>query len=394
MEILKDFFIRIRNIVWREIIIFSHRPVFLFCMIIAPLLCIIFFTSLMHAGLPKRLPAAIVDEDNTHVTRIVIRILDSFEETNVKYVYKSFNEARKSMQRGDIYAFFYIPKGTTKKAESSRQPRISFYTNDAYFVPGNLLMKDMKTASELIGLALTRESLYGNGYNERDALGVLQPIVIETHPLKNSFLDYSVYLNNMLVPGIIILLIMLSTTYSIGLEWKQKRQKLLYEMAGESQYVALTGKLLPQTFIFCLMMIFMDVYFYKFLGFPCNCGIVAMMGVSVLTVLASQGFGIFLFGIMAGEMRLAMCICSLWGILSFSLAGFTYPVTAMDPFLRALAVWFPLRHYYLIYVDLALNGYPVKYVWTSVLALVGFCLMPLLVHNVYRKAFLKYNYIR
>jgi ABC-2 type transport system permease protein len=116
MEILKDFFIRIRNIVWREIIIFSHRPVFLFCMIIAPLLCIIFFTSLMHAGLPKCLPAAIVDEDNTHVTRIVIRILDSFEETNVKYVYKSFNEARKSMQRGDIYAFLLYSQRYDKKS--------------------------------------------------------------------------------------------------------------------------------------------------------------------------------------------------------------------------------------------------------------------------------------
>ena len=67
--------------------------------------------------------------------------------------------------------FFYIPKGTTKKAESSRQPRISFYTNDAYFVPGNLLMKDMKTASRTYRTTLTVKSLYGNGYNERDALG-------------------------------------------------------------------------------------------------------------------------------------------------------------------------------------------------------------------------------
>ena len=393
MESLKSSFNRIFKITRREIVVFSHRPLYLFCIIIAPILCIIFFTTLMGAGLPKRLPAAVVDDDNTHVTRIVVRIIDSFEETNVTREYNSVEEAIKAMQRGEIYAFYYIPKNTTKDAESNRQPRISFYTNDAYYVPGNLLMKDMKTASELIGLALTRENLYGHGLNEREAMGILQPIVIETHPMKNSFLDYSVYLSNMLVPGIIILLILLSTTYSIGIEWKQKWQKEWYRMAGESQFIALTGKLLPQTINYCIILTFMDVYFYKFLGYPCNCGIYAMIGVSILTVLASQGFGIFLFGLMAGEMRLTMCICSLWGILSFSLAGFTYPVTAMDPFLRALAAWFPLRHYYLIYVNLALNGYALKYVTPSVFILFGFCLLPILVHRRYRKAFLKYNYI-
>lgn len=124
-------------------------------MIIAPLLCIFFFTTLMWKGLPTRLPAAVVDEDNTHVTRIVTRLLDAFEETDVKYVYHNFHDARKAMQEGRIYAFFYLPKGLTADCESQRQPTISFYTNDTYYVPANLLFKDMKTASALAGLADT-----------------------------------------------------------------------------------------------------------------------------------------------------------------------------------------------------------------------------------------------
>ena len=110
-------------------------------------------------------------------------------------------------------------------------------------------------------------------------------------------------------------------------------------------------------------------------------------------MLASQGFGVLLFGLMAGAMRVALCICCLWGILSFSLAGFTYPVTDMHPVLQALSVWFPLRHYYLIYVNQALDGFPVRYVWSSVCWLVAFCVSPLLVHYRYRKAFLKFEYL-
>ena len=119
------------------------------------------------------------------------------------------------MQRGEIYSFFLIPKGTTEDALASRQPRISFYTNEAYFVPGSLLMKDFRTASELAGLAITRETLYAKGATEDQALAFLQPVVISTHALNNPWLNYSVYLCNTLFPGILMLLIFLTTVYTI-----------------------------------------------------------------------------------------------------------------------------------------------------------------------------------
>lgn len=385
---------RLITIFRREMRIFAHRPLFLFTMIVAPVLCVVFFTTLMSDGLPTKLPAGLVDEDNTHITHIVTRILGSMEETDLGTRYPSFTEARSAMQRGEIYGFFYIPKGLTEDAIANRQPRLSFYTNETYFVPGTLLMKDLRYVCELSGLALTRETLYGKGLTEKQAMGILQAIVIETHPLNNPYLDYSVYLNNILLPGILILLVMLCTTYTIGLEWKRGTQRELYSLSGCSSTVALVGKLLPQTVLFSLMFIFYDVYFYKFLMSPCNSGIGAMMLLGVVTVLAAQAFGVFLFGAFIGQMRLSMCLCSLWGILSFSLAGFTYPVPAMDGLLQKLSWLFPLRHYYLIYVNQALDGYSVLYVWPSVVALLVFLLLPCTVLWRYRAAFLKYEYKR
>lgn len=389
---MRNKFSRLIAIFRRELRLFAHRPLFLFTMIVAPVLCIVFFTTLMADGLPTKLPAGLVDEDDTHVTRIVGRILGSMEETDLVTRYPSFSEARRAMQRGEIYGFFYIPQGLTEDAIANRQPRLSFYTNDTYFVPGTLLMKDLRYASELSGLALTRETLYGKGLTEQQAMGILQPIVIETHPLNNPYLDYSVYLNNIILPGILILLIMLSTTYTIGLEWKRGTQRELYALSGCSSTVALVGKLLPQTVLFSLMFVFYDVYFYRFLMFPCNSGIASMMVLGVVTVLASQAFGVFLFGAFIGQMRLSMCLCSLWGILSFSLAGFTYPVPAMSRLLQHLSWLFPLRHYYLIYVNQALDGYSLLYVWMPVVALLAFLLLPCTVMWRYRTAFLKYKY--
>ncbi len=383
---------RIFSIFRRELDCYSRRPLFLFCMVLAPVLCVVFFTTLMDKGLPTELPAGIVDEDNTNISRTIVRTIDALQETDIIQSYPSFSEARSAMQRGEIFAFFHIPAGTTEKAISNRQPKIAFYTDEAYFIPGSMLMKDLRTASELSGLALTRETLYAKGATEDGAMAIIQPITLDTHPIGNPTLDYGVYLNNILVPGIFILLIMLSTTYTIGMEWKSGTQRELYAMAGNSSAIALAGKLLPQTILFTLMFVFCDMYFYRIMQYPCNSGIVPMMLLGLITVLASQAFGVFLFGLFIGQLRLSMCQCSLWGILSFSLAGFTYPVMAMDPVLRGMAWLFPLRHYYLIYVNQALNGYSIIYVWSSVAALVCFTVLPLLVFPRYRAAFLKYRY--
>ena len=147
---------RIKNIFRRELQIYSRRPLFMFCMVVAPVVCVVFFGTLMDKGLPTKLPAGIVDEDNTNISRTIVRTIDGLEETDLTYSYATFSDARKAMQRGEIFAFFYIPKGTTDNAIAGRQPRISFYTNESYFIPGSLLMKDFRTASELSGLALTR----------------------------------------------------------------------------------------------------------------------------------------------------------------------------------------------------------------------------------------------
>ena len=59
------------------------RPIYLFCMIVAPLIAFLFFTTLMGEGLPSNLPAGVVDEDNTSTSREIIRNLESFQAVDV-----------------------------------------------------------------------------------------------------------------------------------------------------------------------------------------------------------------------------------------------------------------------------------------------------------------------
>ena len=106
---------RIYHIALRECGIMWKNPIYGFCMVIFPIVIIFFFTSLMSAGVPTDLPCGVVDADNTPTTSAMIRKLDAFQTTKVVSHYQNVNEARNAIQKGDIYAFLYIPEGTTSK---------------------------------------------------------------------------------------------------------------------------------------------------------------------------------------------------------------------------------------------------------------------------------------
>ena len=383
---------RLLLIAKREIYRIGTKPMYLFCMVIAPIFCYLFFTTLMDSGLPTNMPTGVVDMDNTSTTRSILRNLNAFQKTNIVAHYASFDEARQAMQRREIYSFYYIPKETTEEALASRQPKVSFYLNYSYLIAGSLSYKEERTISELAGGAIGRATLRAKGATDAQAVAYLQPIVIDTHILNNPWMNYSVYLCNTLVPGMLMILMLLTTVYTLGTELKENTARELMQLADNSIVTALAGKLLPQTAVFFISTVFYNTYLYGFLHFPCNSGILPMLLAGLLLVLSSQALGIFFFG-MFGSLRLALSTASLWGVISISISGFSFPVMGMHPTLQGLSVLFPLRHYFLIYVDLALNGYPLIYAWHSVVALLIFILLPFFVFKKIRTTMMHYVYI-
>ena len=127
----------------------------------------------------------VVDEDNTSTTREILRNMDAFSQVHLTEDYASVSEARRAMQQGKIYAFYYIPEGTTEKILSSRQPTVSFYTNNSLLIAGSLIYRDLRTMSVLANASVGLQTLQAKGMDERTAMAFLQPIVIDTHALSN-----------------------------------------------------------------------------------------------------------------------------------------------------------------------------------------------------------------
>ena len=361
-------------------------------MLVFPLLSLLFFTSLMDEGLPEDMPVGVVDLDNTSTSRSIIRRLDGFQSSQVVARYASVAEARHAIQENEIYAFLYIPKGTTDQLISARRPKISYYYNLASIMSGALLMKDLKTISTLGSAAVGQATMRAKGFTPGQIQAFLQPIRIDLHQIGNPWTNYNAYLTTVFVPGVMMLFMFLVSAYSLGMELKFGRGKELLAKADNNIVVAIIGKYLPQIMVFLVLIFFYEFYIYHVLHFPHVGGWWMIILLSLLQVFASVGFGIFAFGLMP-SLRMSMSVCSLWAVLSFSLAGSAFPVMGMDTPIQALTWLFPLRHYYMLYQITVFNGYPLIDAWFHLVALVGFTLLPWFVVHKIKNAMLTYVYI-
>ncbi|MBF0649407.1 ABC transporter permease [Dysgonomonas sp. GY75] len=368
----------------REWLRISSSKICIWGIFVAPLLSMIILLWMMSSGLPSRIPIAVVDLDNTTTTRTLIRQLDAFEKTDIKYKSLSFREARQQMERMEIYAILTIPKDFTKDAISGNRPKLVYYTNNAFLISGSLLFQDLKTISTLASAAVGLQTAEAKGFTENQIMPILQPITIDAHPLGNPWLNYSVYLNNILMPGILQLIILMFTVSCFGSEIKAGSGRNLMAMGDNSILKVIVGKLLPYTIIYTGIAFFFISIFYYINKFPLHSGFWPMFLNYLCLILAAQAMGVILLGIFRNY-RLSLSIASLIGMVSFSITGFSFSTLAMDGSLSALSNFFPLRHFFLIYVDQALNGIPVGYSMYQYAALLAFVLLATFFFGVIRK---------
>lgn len=348
------------NTVKRGIRQLACRRIYVVAMVIVPVGSALFFLDLLDEGLPLGVPVAVVDLDDSPMSREVIRSLDAMDVVDIGVEAGSYTEAYDLTRRGEIFGFFMIPDDFGKEAVSGRKPTISYYCNMAGYIPGSLSFKGFKTIAVSTSGKMVETVLVSTGMDESGADAVLQPVVIQEHLIGNPWSNYAIYLGNSFIPGVVALMTMLVAAYSIGDEIKRGSSRQWLEAARGSIAVAVAGKLFPQAVVFSVIGIFCQSLLYGYMHFPLNGSPLLVVTAMVLLVVASQAFAL-IFCCIVPNLRLSLSIVSLLGILSFSITGFSFPVQNMYGAVGIFSYIIPLRYYFLIYVDQALNGIPLYY---------------------------------
>lgn len=345
----------------------------------------------MENGLPDKTPAGVVDRDGSALSRQITQNLDGMQLVSVTEMPNSFTEARHLMQEGKIFGFFLIPENFEADLLAGRGPQISFYTNMTYFVPASLLFKTFKSTAVYAKAGVASNAIASVGFTQ-DPSPLLQPVNIVTRPISNPGLNYAIYLCVSFIPCVLQLMIFLVTCFSLGQEIKYGDSIRLMQMAQGSIVRAVAAKLLPQTLIWLVIVIFMESWLFGWQGYPMHGSWLWITLSEILFVLASQGFALFIFGLLP-NLRLSLSVCALTGILSFSIAAFSFPMQSMYGGIAIFSYIVPIRYNYLIYVDQALNGIDIFYSRWWYIAYFVFILLPLTILPRLKKFMAKPVYV-
>lgn len=360
----------------RSLVQIVRRPLMWVAMIGLPVFLILFVTSMLETGLPTKIPAAIVDRDGTSLSRSVTQSLGSMQMVDLKLQANSFSEAKHAMQEGKIYGYFLIPENFESDLLAGRSPEISFYTNMVYYVPGTLLFKTFKSTAVYTKAGVAADVANALGQNPAQLAPLMQPVNIVSRPIGNPLLNYGIYLGNSFVPCCMQLMIMLTVCFALGQEIKYHTSVRLMRMARGSIFRAVYAKLLPQTIIWWVIIMFMTAWLFKFCGYTMSGSWGWLILSELLFVLASQGFALFVFCVIP-NLRFSLSICALTGILSFSIAAFSFPEESMYPAMSIFSYLMPIRYNFLIYSDIALNGRDIFFSRMWFVAYIAYIIAPL-----------------
>jgi len=369
-----------------------RRPMYLLTMVLLPLLCVWMLMDLMKTGTVEQVPVGIVDLDNSSLSRQLSRRLNAFQQVNICQRYNNFGEARDAVQRGEVLGFFFIPEDLEEQALGGRQPMVSYYVNYAYYGPASMQYKGFKTISLLINGGIIQTALRTVGLPDTKIAATLQPYATHVHMPGNPWINYNYYLNLSFVPCFFSLFILLVTAFTLGTEFKSGLSRQWLHTAGDNITVALMGKLLPQTLLFTAVGWFIQWMMYVVYEFPLNCNPWRMMIAMVLLILANQGFAILMFCI-TPNFRYGTMLCTLLGMVSFSFCGFSLPQESLYPWVEALGFTVPIKYYFLISLDQAVNGFPLYSSRYYYAALIGFTMLPSLLLWRLRKEALNPVYV-
>ncbi|ALH96568.1 ABC transporter permease [Acinetobacter equi] len=350
---------------------------------IVPLFLLILFSCMFVQGVPKHLPIAIIDQDNSQLSQTIERYFSLNDTLRVTTISPNQVQVEKLLNENAIWGYLHIPEGAEQRLVQGKDAEINMAYNQSYYSIG-----DMISSAMLKSTLEATTNFMGTEYLEND----LPYLNIPTPNLKFSLLfnpnfNYEFYLEPYLIPAIFHLLLSCCVAFSVGQELKLKTTSQW--LNHQSFATAILSKNLVYIAIFSVwtwiwmvwlvgirgwfvaghlwVILIAQIFFYTAYAF-----------VSTLLVLATKR-SLETFGLLA-----------VYGGSSLSFAGVTLPVTENAPlFTKIWSNFIPYTHYAKLQTEQWVIGSPISTSLSPLFVLIIYCLICFVLSIVFFKIYVK-----
>ncbi len=354
----------------RELSHMVHHRMYRMLAIVLPVISFAFFAVMFDNGSIRKLPVAMLDEDDTPLSRKLSTMIGETPGVLIAYDISDMDEGERLMREGVVSGIVQIPDGFEREIYGNEQTHVEAYISGANISVNGMLAKDIQTAVQTFTAGVQLTKLQAAGLTSYQAMAQIMPIRFSKHVISNPYLNYGYYLAPIFMFMMLMIFTVLTTVYAIGRE-------LRYSASGDMT-AALLGKTLPITMIMFILSQVMFLIMFRGVGVPLNGSFWVLLAGIVLFIVSYQAISVFIISVL-GNLRLGLSIGGGYSVLAFTFSGLTFPIMAMYPVMQYLSKIFPFTYFTEIFIDQAMRGAPAVYSTMPVVCMAAFVVLPILV---------------
>ncbi|MBT1443986.1 ABC transporter permease [Shewanella sp. JM162201] len=300
-----------------------------------PLVSMLALWWLFSAALPRQLPVAWVDLDNSSISRELGRHVAASPVASPSS-FGNVNDAVAAMNRAEVYALVVVPAGFSRELMTGAEPTVDVRYNGQFLLVGKLLAANLQLAiaDAMKPLAYTKQ--LASGASPHQAKVNMAPIRTQTTALFNRNNNYVGFL----VPPVLIalwqLVAMLVFANALNRELAEPTATPLLKRFA-AKFVFYLPLLLAQG-------LFIHALLFGFLALPLAGSVLWLVPAMVAMLLAVFLMVAFIFLLMQEAARV-VSFCTALFAPAFAFMGVTFPVHDMPEAAQYWRLLMPSSHY-------------------------------------------------
>ena len=178
---MRGFLLHTLAVMRRETARLARQPMYVVLMVVLPVVSFSFFALLFGQGAIRNIPIAVLDQDNTTLSRKVIRMIDETPTALVACGIQDMAEGERLMREGKVVAVVLVPPFFEKSILSNTQTHLENYVSGTNITVNGLLSKDIQTAVTTFSAGIQLQLLMKQGRTESQAMAHLMPVRFGKH---------------------------------------------------------------------------------------------------------------------------------------------------------------------------------------------------------------------
>lgn len=317
---------------WRRIV---NDPGAAIILVGAVVLYALFYPQPYLPEVLKEVPTVVVDHDRTPLSRHLARMADASELVRVIGRATDLQEAAGSVRRGTVGAILEIPRNFERDVLRGTAVTVGCYTDAAYFLVYRQATTGLVGAVRTLSAGIEVRRLEAGGMPQDRALAARDPVPVVDRPLYNPTEGYASYI----VPGVLVLILQQTLLIGIGMLAGTAREKGSVSVAA-GPLARVLGRTLAYFVLYSVHAVFYFVVVFRIFDIPYRGNLTATFGFAVPFLLAAIGLALMMSSLFR-ERETALQVLLFTSLPALFLAGFSWPLELVPPWLRLLAKLLP-----------------------------------------------------